>query len=346
MAERRRAVDTGPQNIEQTRFVFFPGNVIAEDRSRELMELERYRIGGIEVDSPTLCAVPGWENFVARCRITPVLTYGDPLPRQLMAEGERAVVLDRAPAPALPDTATAYISGGSVAAPVINGVQVCVGVRAYPGEHIPFITEQGFQSRRGVYELASLFRVKMEWEEFAASGIQEEFFPNLHALPKTLREVEATIQSVQARKHGLEREIAGEMLQSCGIFRLWATQHLDKIDQAVQAGRNDAGFAHTYSSLDLVLLEQLERERVDQHLRNQASSQMTMAQAMQMMAENNAKQAEVAAQMAQNMKVNQDLLSAGLNRTFAPAPEPNDEPSGIQSPSAEDKRPKTGIRSR
>ena len=329
---RRRAVDTGPQNIEQTRFVFFPGNVIASDRSRELSELECYRVGGIEVDSPTLCSIPGWENFVGRCRITPVVAYGDPLPRQLMAEGERAVVLDRAPAPQMADTAVAYQSGGTVAAPVINGMQVCIGVRAYPGEHIPFITEHGLGTRRGVYELGSLFRAGLDWEEFVDAGYQDKFFPDLSALPKTLREIEDRIKLVQSRNFGLVRDMAAEMLTSCNIFRLWGTQHLDKIDQAVGAGRNDNGFTHTYSTLDLILMEQLERQRVDHHLRDQATSQTTLAQAMQLMAESNAKQAETAAQMAQNVKANQELLAGKLGQQFAPTPEATEPETPVVEP--------------
>lgn len=188
-------------------------------------------------------------------------------------------------------------------------MRTSLGVKAYPGEHMDYITEKSTQSRRGVVELASLYKAKMEWEEFATSGIQDVFFPNLLALPKTLREIEEMIDAAPVGRDSLLTALQGEMRQSCAIFRLWATHHLDERDALVQKGVNDQGHADRYTGTDLILLEQLERERLDAYAKAQAKSQGTLVSVMQQMAENQARQDERDRQQAeQNQRMNQMIM--------------------------------------
>jgi len=319
-SQRRRAVDTGPKNLEQTRYVFFPGNLVDPNRARELSDLLRYRVGGAEVDSPCLRAIDGWDNFVGRCRITPVLVYGQPLPRQMMAEGERAVILDRSPVPQVADDGVGF--GGNM-----GPQQASYGVRAFPGEHIDFITDRNSQVRRGVTELRSLFQAGMEWEDFAASGIQERFFPNLLALPKTLREIEEMIAAVPEGGDRLIASLKAEMLGACHVFRLWATRHLDERDALVQKGTNDAGFADRYTPLDLLLLEQMERERLDAYAKAQAKTAGTMTNVMQQLADVQREQMESNRRMQELMIQNQQAINERLTAVY-PAPTEPTAPKG------------------
>lgn len=311
---------------EATRYLFFPGDVIGARRKQERADLAA---GGEEVGSACLVRTKG---FLRRCRISPLERWGELMPQELLPEGAVTIGIQQTG------------PGGSEQG-FTSFKQNLYAYPKYPGEEITWILQHADNSgmKKGIVELTALRA--MDWKEYEKLGLQKDFFPEYPKLPVTLREVEEAIQATARRAGGnsMLGQMADEMLTGCAMFRRWATARIEAANILVRIGTTKDGWTYTYTDLDETLLPQLEMERVDHHLQNQARFQGTLADSQLKLAELIERavsgaapstgvdtttlittiQQQMAEQQAVMMKQNQEFLKETLAKLFG-APEPAD----------------------
>ncbi len=309
---------------EAVRYLFFPGDVIGARRKQEREDLAG---GGEEIGSACLVRTKG---FLRRCRITPLERWGELMPAELLPEG--ANVIGVQPTGMGSEQAFTSFKSNLFAFP------------KFPGEEITWIIQSADNGgiRKGIVELTAL--QAMEWKDFRQLNLQELFFPDYPNLPKTLREVEGMIRATGERYSSdpIIRRCAQEMLGACSIFRRWATARIEAENLLAQIGTTKDGWTYTYSDLADTLFAQIEMERVDHHLQNQARFQGTLAESQGRLVELVERafsgvgqqaagvdttelittlQRQMAEQQAVMMQQNQEFLRETLTRLFAPEAE-------------------------
>lgn len=241
-----------------TRYLFFPGDVIAPRRKRELREMIGfgvefdgkamllYSVGGEEVNSPCLLRTKG---VLPCCLISPL---------------EIAAVWT--PPDLIPDGAETF---KGFATPGAKWSEVLPGVKAFPGEQIRSIltwanSDQG--QGKGIVEITALRG--WAWQDVTDQNVQRFFFPDYPALPETLRGIEALVEAAHGRtKEGSDfRSIAEEMIAACDQFRIWARERIAFEQTLVATGTTKDGWTYRFSDVAEQLMAQLEITKPDEQL--------------------------------------------------------------------------------
>lgn len=247
------------------RWVFFAGDVLAKDRKREFPELAP---GGEEVQAVTLVVTKG---FVRKGRFTPMVKwYHAEVAEQANMNGRYRPMNEVIPAH---ETGDRGIYG--------RETSPLLAVPASPASEIEqVIGSHRGNVRKGIVEVKPLFDVP--YERFAETKYQERFFAGKYgtpAFPVKLRELVALIEAAPKGDRDFE-ETRRLLLSSCEQFRLYGETYLEAENNLVRLPPQQ-GFVHEYSQVAHTLFEQLEYERVDQHLNKQARANGDIGQALE-----------------------------------------------------------------
>lgn len=239
---------------EETRWVWFAGDVIAKERKEEV---ERLRTGGVEVTGECLELTQG---FIRRARFVPV---------SLAITGESREILGQA-------------GGGLGYLHRKEGISTLLAVQNMPGRQIGQIVGTQMMGHDlkakpiGIVEITGLRGLQIK--DFATTGLQTRLLPAYPTLAKPLSAIEQQIQQADIGTDPTIQQIQEQLLTSCRQFRLFAEYFVAAQTELVRLGVSPAGFSHTYNGIALTLFDQLpELRRVDDHLRDQQNAAATMA---------------------------------------------------------------------
>lgn len=294
-------------NREATRYLFFPGDVLAPRRKQERRDLAH---GGEEFFSACM-----WRSryFLRRGRITP-LEYGaryDIIPR--VPDGIRGI---------------AVVNNGTN--PTILEDPTLVGIPAYPGEELGTILGAGDDGLpMGVVELTSI-RAET-YADIQKEGYQKLFFPDYPSLPPTLSGLVGQIKRVDT-VDPLIRDMRDEMLLACDMFFFYGTAKVDQ-DHQLMRQPTTGGYAFGYSPLAETLLPQLEIPRQDQGMRTMAKLTDKLTEAVI----NKGADGPNMEQVFALMKDNQEALVAAMSREFAKILEAKPTAKSVEKPEAKPK---------
>lgn len=236
-------------NKRLSRYVLFVGDVIPERRKYDFKDGDR-DAGGEELPSRCLWRVKG---YVRRGRITPVEIGPEWHSKEELSESDVNTALN-----------AGQITMSAKGTPEFYGTDVL------PGDEIAAITAPDDANNgiaRGIVELTPL--IGREWVHDPVLGtdasiwkLQRWLFPNYPALPVTLRELQALINSASGGVEGFESRdleiINGEANNSCSDFRLWGTSFVEGENQQIASRVGVGGFTYKYSDVTKVLMKQLE----------------------------------------------------------------------------------------
>lgn len=273
------------QDNSRARYVTFLGSLVDADiiRSRPWT-----KGGGIEITNPCLRYV---KNFLRKGRITPVLldkhdfqsydvvkktTDTDPLSAGYFGQ---SIPPGYTP-PMLPPASGMHHHGFGgvlhVGGPSPYGNLVAKA--AYPGEQIHAITmgDENVTSTnimRGIVELKTLLGHEYRPEDIDGAyvdptiwDVQRTIFPDYPNLPLLLDDIERLLDA--ATVHSLLRPITDEMMESLIQFRDYASATIEQVHRSMRdSGGGDNRYNFRYTSMDLVLLEQLGAARRDREIR-------------------------------------------------------------------------------
>lgn len=282
-----RLFEPPQQNLDnrRPRYVTFLGSLVDADivRSRPWT-----KGGGIEITNPCLRYV---KNFLRKGRITPVLM--DKHDFQNYDVVKKALDVDPLSAgyfgqsipqgyvpPMLPPASGMHhhTFGGVLNVGGPSPFGSLVAKAAFPGEQIHAIVngdENVTQTniRRGAVELETL--LGHEYRPTDIDGayvdptiwqIQKTIFPDYPNLPILLDDMERLLDA--ATVHTALRAITDEMAESLVQFRDYASATIQQVHQSMkESGGKD--YFYRYTSMDVVLLEQLGETRRDREIRAQ-----------------------------------------------------------------------------
>lgn len=270
------------------RYVTFLGSLVDSDiiRSRPWT-----KGGGIEITNPCLRYV---KNFLRKGRITPVLL--DKHDFQNYDVVKKALDVDPLSAgyfgqsipqgyipPMLPPASGLHhhTFGGvlNVGGPSPFGSMVAKA--AFPGEQIHSILRgdenvTNTNILRGVVELKTLLGHEYRPTDIDGAYVdptiwtmQRAIFPDYPNLPVLLDDIERLLDD--ATVHTLLRPITDEMMESLTQFRDYASATIQQVHRSMkEIGGGDNKYFFRYTSMDLVLLEQLGMDRQDREIRQAA----------------------------------------------------------------------------
>lgn len=278
------------QDNSRPRYVTFMGSLVDADiiRSRPWT-----KGGGMEISNPCLRYV---KNFLRKGRITPVLldkhdfqsydvvrkiTDTDPLSSGYFGQ---SIPPGYVP-PALPPASGMHHHGFGgvlhVGGPSPYGNLVAKA--AYPGEQIHAITlgdENVTHTNimRGVVELKTLLGhdyrptdIDGAYVDPTVWQMQRAIFPTYPLLPVLIDDMERLLD--EATVHTSLRAIVDEMAESLIMFRDYASATIQQVHQSMrESGGGDSKYFYRYTSMDLILLEQLGMAREDKELRAKSSA--------------------------------------------------------------------------
>lgn len=270
---------------ELPRYLTFIGSLVDPETARSRWWTKG---GGIEVTNPCLRYV---KNFLRKGRITPLLkdTHDfqpyDKIKKTMDAEptgaGYFAQPIPRGyEPPRLPPATGVHHHGfGELAVGGPSPYGSLLGRMALPGEQIDSIligpenlTQTNIQ--RGIVELKTLkgqpYRPQQIDEVYVDPQIwqiQRTIFPTYPNLPTKLDELEQLLDD--ARVHTALTEIIDEMHNSLIQFRDYADATIQQVHNTMRESASRGGYVWRYTSMDLVLLEQLNMERQDRAIRSQ-----------------------------------------------------------------------------
>lgn len=282
-----RLFEPPQENLDnrRPRYVTFLGSLVDAEiiRSRPWT-----KGGGIEITNPCLRYV---KNFLRKGRITPVLldkhdwqNY-DIVKKTLDVEPTSAGYFGQSVPPGYVPPALPPASGNHhhgfggvlhVGGPSPYGNLVAKA--AFPGEQIYAIT-MGDENvtysniRRGVVELKTLLGHEYRPQDIDGAyvdptiwQIQRTIFPDYPNMPVLLDDTERLLDA--ATEHTALRDITDEMMESLIQFRDYASATIEQVERSMRdSGGGDNKYFFRYTSMDLVLLEQLGRSRKDKELR-------------------------------------------------------------------------------
>lgn len=255
------------EDIKLPRYLFTAANHITARIARDRPHM---KAGGLNVYNPCLNMS---RDFIRRGRITPLLiSQHVPFPIE-DANTESSDYF------AIPLEGESLRMGGPFE---VSGM---VSKAAYPGQQIQHILEGspnvdfGNGQRVGIVEISTLrgheyklenlgnFRTDPElWK------IQKAIFPDYPELPFALRPFTELIRTAIDQNRGDIRSVAEEMYPSCQMFEGWAERHIENAHQNMgQAAVK--GYSSPYEDIDLLILQQLEVNRKDEHYKRMAQQQ-------------------------------------------------------------------------
>lgn len=248
-----QAILNDAMSDEATRWIWFAGDVIPIQRQTERRDFME-RGGGVEVAAETLFHTQG---YVRRGRFTPVSKRIDEETRETLGKG----------IPTL----------GVVNKPEFGNKTTLMAIMKYPGRQIGQILDTSICGQPiGIMEIPALRDV--EYAKFGTTDFQSLLLPSYPKLDRRLAGLRREIESVDTHGDPSLKQTKEIMLEGCRRFLLFGTQYIEAQNQLIKTGVNPSGFHFQYSGLAEVLFEQLELERIDDHLRNQATNSATMAE--------------------------------------------------------------------
>jgi hypothetical protein len=164
-------------------------------------------------------------------------------------------------------------------------------IPAYPGDHFSSImngSASEIDSRKiGLVEIRALVGFDYKIEQLAPGlrvdrrlwDINRYFLPTFPVVPILLTEFRNQIQAAyKGTADTTLKSIAEDMLQSCEVGSLWATETLDAKERLMVQGGPQQGYAYVYDELEESLLEQMGRSKASQGMSKIASQFAEIAQ--------------------------------------------------------------------
>lgn len=255
------------EDIKLPRYLFTAANHITHKIARDRPHM---KAGGLNVYNPCLTMS---RDFIRRGRIVPLLISQHvpfPVEDANMENSDYFVV---------PLDGESLRIGGPFE---VSGM---VSKAAYPGQQIRHILEGspnvdlGNGQRIGIVEIETLKGHEYKLENLGGFrtdpelwAIQKEIFPDYPNLPFALRPFTELIRSAIDRSTGDIRSVAEEMYPSCQMVESWAVRHIEQVHQNM-AQAAVKGYSSPYEDIDLVVLDQLEMHREDEHYKRMAQQQ-------------------------------------------------------------------------
>lgn len=256
------------EEVKVSRFLFTAANLITPTIARERPHM---RFGGLNVFNPCLNQS---KDFIRRGRIVPLLLNQHiPIPAEDAQEGGGYFEVPFVDILVGKDVHNPFGDTGGM-----------VSTFAYPGHQIAYILEgspniDGAGQRKGIVEITTLkghdykladvggFRADQELLK-----IQAAIFPSYPELPFAIRPFTALVREAIDRNTGVIRAIAEEMLPSCIQWEGWCIRSIEDAHQNM-AQAAVKGYSSPYVEMDLLILDQLEMQRQDEHFKRTAQIQ-------------------------------------------------------------------------
>lgn len=266
-------VSVRAENLEQTRYLIFMGDLLDPNRQYEI-EYLRDSAGGEEVQAHCLRRSVG--GFIEKGRLTPVETWAEPMPPVLLGEGvERDVV--RVTGPMTPENigASARRPGG------LAGVGAAlVHVKFYPGDEIQSVLRAN--EGKGITEVKALagqswYADEAETEPGIAQVLNRDFFPTV---PVELSKCREMIAKAEGRSD-LHRSVARDYFAAANQFERYAQTRLAAEHTLLRQRTSPNGqHVYQYSPIAYSLLKQLEMKPQDNILDNMGGINAEQLQAI------------------------------------------------------------------
>lgn len=266
VAEPIRFFDAKNESRLSTRWLFFPLDVLSEERKRQI---EYLRAGGEELGTP--CLLRYEKGFLPRAYIAPLEVGPGWLPRTHAPEGA--------------DMWDGMSAGGVARNPAMAYIPV------YPGDALVNIlrtaqNDQGF--RKGIAEITPL--IGTTWEQaHAADGsgildLMDRLFFGDGREP-TLRGLEAQIRAGKAAAPEMS-QMADQMLKACEEARQWGMNKVEIDNSRLRRTPLPGEDPAVYSPLSETLIPQLEMPRQDEGFKRVADLQGQIGEALLALAGN------------------------------------------------------------
>lgn len=249
------------------RFLFLALDVLTPSRKQSC---KRLAFGGHELTSECLVT----RNFVQKGRITGLVRSGEPILEENVPDG----------ADFFPMTQPQRLEIPGALAMVGMSESPVGAIPAYPGEHLSSImngSASEIDGRKiGLVEIRALAGFDYKIEQLAPGlrvdrriwDLNRFFFPTFPGVPVLLTEFRDQIQLAYSKTADTTlKSMAEDMLQSCEVGSLWATETLDAKERLMLQGANQQGFAYVYDQLEESLLVQMGRSKASQGISSMAS---------------------------------------------------------------------------
>lgn len=257
---------------EKPRYITMLGSLITRE---EIRERPRLKGGGITISNPCLRYV---KNFIRKGRITPLLKdTHNYVPRDIVNianQGDTSYFDQPIPQGYQPPTMSAPLGPQSV----------LMGKVALPGQQIESILRGPENVHgnvpRGVVEIQALKGQDYRPQDVGDGlyvdpeiwKLQKAIFPTYPVLPTLVDEVEAILKAAWNTSTGL-RDIIEPFQVSLAQFRQFATATVEQSHMTMrEVASKTSGYIPQYTSLDLILLEQLGMAQRDSEFRQMAQA--------------------------------------------------------------------------
>lgn len=255
------------EDVKLGRYLFTAANHITPTIARERPHM---KAGGLNVLNPCLNQS---RDFIRRGRLVPLLINQHmPVPIE-EANTENSDYFHVPP------------DGESLKYAHLQGPLEATGMMsraAYPGQQIAHILEgssnvDGAGRRIGIVEIETLKGHEYKLVDIGGGfrtdpdlwKIQKAIFPDYPNVPFALRPFTELIKRAIDTNQGDIRSIAKEAYPACGQFEAWAIRSIEVTHQNM-GFLAQKGYSYPYEDIDLLILEQLEMERRDEHFKRLA----------------------------------------------------------------------------
>lgn len=257
---------------EKPRYITMLGSLITREETRERPRLKG---GGITISNPCLRYV---KNFIRKGRITPLLKdTHNYVPRDIVNianQGDSSYFDQPIPQGYQPPTMSAPLGPQSV----------LMGKVALPGQQIESILRGPENVHgnvpRGVVEIHALKGQNYHPQDVGDGlyvdpeiwKVQKAIFPTYPVLPTLLDEIEVILKTAWNTSTGL-RDVIEPFQTSLAQFRQFATTTVEQSHMTMrEVASKTSGYIPQYTSLDLILLEQLGMAQRDSEFRQMAQA--------------------------------------------------------------------------
>lgn len=257
-------------NRKLTRYIYYPLDKVSPERKNEM---EWTIEGGDDMNCRCLIRTKG---FLPKGKMSPLESGGfDWYAPDMLVEGQA----ERVEVYATP------IEGSEFTPKSLS----LAGIPRFPGDELKSLATRWSNDRglaTGHVEIKALLGVS--WESGEVQKLNKLFVPTSWAAHK-LKDVRQDIEKGAASVNDQTvKDIANEMLHSCLLSERWATRHINYANRAL----TDDRFPQPYTSVDELLLEQLDIPRQDRVMQNQAATQQKLEASLSVLAESVAAQSQ------------------------------------------------------
>ena len=248
------------RDAEKNRYLTFVGNMIDPESARQRTHL---RVGGIEVENHCLRYV---KHFLRQGRITPLLEdQFDPVAPETVDPQDKSFYK------VLPPPGYVAPSGAEGAPAAV--MPPLVSKRVLPGDQIDLIISGEHNIHRnqprGIVELRSLKGWDYNVQDLGEGlfldpeiwKLQRAIFPTYPMMPTLIVEIRRLLD--EAWEHTYLRDIVEDFQKSSEQFETYARTTVEQAHLNMNTVAAAAGYALTYTPVDLVLLGQLGMKRRD-----------------------------------------------------------------------------------